>query len=121
MKNLVYALLACLLICPAVHSAPGPQAGPLNFLVFLVDDLGYMDIGANNPQCFYETPNIDRLAESGMRFTDGYAANPVCSPTRYSLMTGKYPTRVDATNYFSGKKSGRFNPAPLNEKMPLGE
>ena len=73
-----------------------------NFVVFLVDDLGYMDIGANNPDCFYETPNIDRLAASGMRFTDGYAANPVCSPTRYSLMTGKYPSRVDATDWFSG-------------------
>ena len=92
-----------------------------NVVVFLVDDLGYMDIGANNPKCFYETPNIDRLAASGMRFTDGYAANPVCSPTRYSLMTGKYPTRVKATNFFSGKRSGRFAPAPLSDRMELEE
>ena len=91
----------------------------LNFVVFLVDDLGYMDIGANNPDCFYDTPNIDKLAASGMRFTDGYAANPVCSPTRYSLMTGKYPTRVRATNYFPGKRAGKFKPAPLNSFMPL--
>ena len=49
------------------------------------------------------------------------AANPVCSPTRYSLMTGKYPTRVDATNFFSGKRSGTFDPAPLNDNMPLDE
>lgn len=100
------------------------QAGEVrqpNFLVFVVDDLGYMDIGANNPNCFYDTPNIDRLAQSGMRFTDGYAANPVCSPTRYSLMTGKYPSRVDATNYFSGKRGGLFNPAPLNDRMALEE
>ena len=90
-------------------------------VVFLVDDLGYMDIGANNPDCFYETPNIDRLADSGMRFTDGYAANPVCSPTRYSLMTGKYPTRVQATNFFSGKRSGKFNPAPLVDDMAAEE
>ena len=48
----------------------------------MVDDLGFMDIGANNPDCFYETPNIDRLAASGIRFTNGYAANPVCSPGR---------------------------------------
>ena len=75
-----------------------------NIVVFLVDDLGFMDVGANNPECFYDTPNIDGLAKSGMRFTDGYAANPVCSPTRYSLMTGKYPTRVRATNFFSGKR-----------------
>ena len=92
-----------------------------NIVVFLVDDLGYMDIGANNPECFYETPHIDALAESGMRFTDGYAANPVCSPTRYSLMTGRYPSRVDATNFFSGKRSGTFNPAPLVDNMPLEE
>jgi len=80
-----------------------------------------MDFGANNPHCFYETPNIDRLAHSSTNFTDGYAANPVCSPTRYSIMTGKYPSRIDATNWFSGKRSGRFNPAPLNDKMPIQE
>ena len=92
-----------------------------NFLVFLVDDLGYMDVGANNPNCFYDTPHIDALAASGMRFTDGYAANPVCSPTRYSLMTGKYPTRVDATNFFSGRRAGKFKPAPLHDQMDLDE
>ncbi|MEL7499715.1 MAG: sulfatase [Planctomycetota bacterium] len=92
-----------------------------NFVVFVVDDLGYMDIGANNPNCFYDTPNIDALADSGVRFTNGYAANPVCSPTRYALMTGKYPSRVDATNFFSGKRGGKFRPAPLNDNMPLDE
>ncbi|BDS05863.1 sulfatase [Oceaniferula spumae] len=97
------------------------ETRPPNIVVFLVDDLGYMDIGANNPECFYETPSIDQFAKTAMRFTNGYAANPVCSPTRYSLMTGKYPTRVRATNYFSGKRSGKFNPAPLNDEMPLDE
>ena len=92
-----------------------------NFVFFLIDDMGYMDIGANNPNTFYETPNIDRLAKTGVRFTDGYAANPVCSPTRYSIMTGKYPSRVDATNFFSGRRPGRFLPAPLNDQMPLEE
>ncbi len=92
-----------------------------NVVFILVDDLGYMDIGANNPETFYETPNIDKLAGSGMRFTNGYAANPVCSPTRYSIMTGKYPSRVDATNFFAGKRPGRFLPAPLNDRMPLEE
>lgn len=92
-----------------------------NFVFFLVDDLGYMDIGANNANTFYETPNVDRLASEGMRFTNGYAANPVCSPTRYSIMTGKYPTRVAATNFFSGTREGRFKPAILNDRMPLEE
>lgn len=110
------SLLLAVLFLPGLTVARQP-----NFVFFLVDDLGYMDIGANNPECFYETPNIDRLAASGMRFTNGYAANPVCSPTRYSIMTGKYPSRVDATNFFSGKRPGRFLPAPLNDVMPLSE
>ena len=92
-----------------------------NVVFFLVDDLGYMDIGANNPDSFYETPNVDRLAASGMRFTNGYAANPVCSPTRYSIMTGRYPTRVGATNWFSGTREARYRPAPLHDRMPLEE
>ena len=97
------------------------EAKKPNVVVFLVDDLGYMDIGANNPDCFYETPSIDALAKSSMRFTDGYAANPVCSPTRYSLMTGKYPTRAMATNFFVGKRSAKFAPAPLTDRMELEE
>lgn len=97
------------------------QSAPPNVVVFLVDDLGYMDICANNPNTFYETPNVDKLAAAGMRFTDGYAANPVCSPTRYSLMTGKYPTRAGCTDWFTGKRSGRFDPAPLDDRMPIAE
>ena len=121
------ALLATVVISvspsytPVACANESGSSKPPNFVVFLVDDLGYMDVGANNPNCFYETPNIDGLAQSGMRFTDGYAANPVCSPTRYSMMTGKYPTRVQATNFFSGKRSGTFHPAPLNSNMPLDE
>lgn len=92
-----------------------------NVVVFLVDDLGYMDVGCNNPDTFYETPHIDRLAKSGMRFTDGYAACPVCSPTRFSLMTGRYPSRVNATNYFSGKRAGKYLPAESIDRMPLEE
>ena len=107
--------LGCLLAAiPAVAQRP-------NVVFILVDDLGYMDIGAYNPDTFYETPNVDRLMAMGVRFTDGYAANPVCSPTRYSIMTGRYPSRVDATNFFSGTRSGRFDPAPLQDSMPLDE
>lgn len=115
---LLVALLS--LVGAQIGCSPSEPKRP-NVVVFLVDDLGYMDIGANNPDCFYETPHIDGLASTGVRFTDGYAANPVCSPTRYALITGKYPSRVDATNFFSGKRSGTFNPAPLNNNMPLDE
>ncbi len=120
----ILARSAVLIVALAMIAATAPMARASdrpNVVMILVDDLGYMDIGANNPQTFYETPNIDRLAASGIRFTDGYAANPVCSPTRYSIMTGRYPSRVDATNFFSGKRSGRFLPAPLNDRMPLEE
>ena len=92
-----------------------------NVVFILVDDLGYMDIGANNPETFYETPNVDRLAASGMRFTNGYAANPVCSPTRYSIMTGRWPSRVKATNFFAGKRAGNFLPGVLHDRMDLPE
>ena len=97
------------------------QAKQPNIVFILVDDLGYMDIGANNPSTFYETPNVDALAASGVRFTNGYAANPVCSPTRYSIMTGKYPSRTNATNFFSGARPGKFRPAVLYDRMDLEE
>lgn len=115
--------MALLSICVAATPRIGQaeETSPPNVVFFLVDDLGYMDIGANNPDTFYETPNIDRLSQSGMRFTDGYAANPVCSPTRYSILAGKYPSRVDATNFFTGTRPGKFRPAPLNNRMPLEE
>jgi arylsulfatase A-like enzyme len=103
------------------HAAAAEVKQPMNVVFFLVDDLGYMDVGCNNPDTFYETPNVDRLAASGMRFTDGYAANPVCSPTRYSIMTGKHPSRIGATNFFSGARAERFLPAELFDRMPLGE
>ncbi len=96
-------------------------SSPPNYLVIVVDDLGYADIGANNPNCFYETPHLDAFADTAMRFTNGYAANPVCSPTRYSLITGKYPSRVDATNFFGGNRSVTFRPAKVVPHMPLEE
>lgn len=114
----IAVLWTCVASCPSQSNA---AEKPINFVFFLVDDLGYMDIGANNPDCFYDTPNVDRLASSGMRFTNGYAACPVCSPTRLSIMTGKYPSRTDATNWFSGARAERFAPAPLHNRMDLEE
>jgi arylsulfatase A-like enzyme len=105
----------------AVMPAGASEQRPPNIVFFLIDDLGVMDLGAYKPDTFYETPHVDRLAREGMRFTSGYAANPVCSPTRYSIMTGKYPTRVQSTDWFSGKREGRFRPAPLNDVMALEE
>ena len=68
-----------------------------NIVLFLVDDMGWMDSGAYGSR-YYETPNIDRLARQGMLFTDAYSANPLCSPTRASILTGKYPARLGITS-----------------------
>ena len=69
---------------------------------------------------FYETPRRP-VGQIRMKFTDGYAANPVCSPTRFGIQTGRYPTRKDATNFFSGRRGGRFDSAPLHDRMDLEE
>lgn len=97
------------------------QAQAKSYVLILVDDLGYMDIRAYNPKSFYETPNIDALAKSGVKFTDGYAANPVCSPTRFGIQTGRYPTRKDCTNFFSGRRGGKFACAPLHDRLDHDE
>jgi len=70
-------------------------------VLILIDDMGWKDLVCYGSS-FYETPNIDRLAREGMRFTDGYAACPVCSPTRASIMTGKYPVRLALNPMVSG-------------------
>ena len=110
-------LLGC---CVLAANVPARDASP-NIVFILADDLGYMDIGANNPKTFYETPHIDRLAKNGMRFTQGYAACQVCSPTRASIMTGKYPPRTRVTNFIGGHRSGRLLPAPYQDHLALEE
>ncbi len=72
-----------------------------NIVLILADDLGWNQVGCYGSD-YYETPNIDRLASRGMRFTDAYAACPVCSPTRASLLTGKYPARLHITDFIAG-------------------
>lgn len=74
-----------------------PKPSP-NFVLILADDLGWAELGCYGNR-FNETPHLDRLAERGVRFTDAYAAAPVCSPTRAALMTGQYPARVGITDY----------------------
>ena len=80
-----------------------------NIIFVLIDDMGWTDLGCYG-SALYETPNIDRLAAEGMRFTDAYAACPVCSPTRASIMTGKYPARLPLTNFIAGKRTREGSP-----------
>ncbi len=76
-----------------------------NIVLILVDDLGWADVGCFGSK-YYETPNIDRLAKEGMKFTDGYAACAVCSPTRAAVMTGRYPARLGVTDWIRSRFQG---------------
>ncbi len=99
-----------------------------NFVFFLIDDLGWKDLGCFGSS-FYETPNVDRLAAEGMRFSNAYAACQVCSPTRASIMAGKYPARMNTTDWFGAPQPDDVQnhwtrnkpllPASYNEHLPL--
>ena len=77
-----------------------------NVVFILVDDLGWKDLGCYGSE-FYDTPNLDELAASSLRFTDAYSASPVCSPTRAAIMTGKHPVRVNITDWIPGMTISR--------------
>jgi len=85
---------------PASRAGYQPDKKP-NFVFILIDDMGWSDLTCYGSR-FHETPNIDRLARQGMRFTDAYAACPVCSPTRASILAGQYPARVGITDFIPG-------------------
>src|SRR6266567_646232 len=86
-----------------VQAAQQNAPTPLNFLFILIDDMGWRDLGCYG-SVFYETPNIDRLAQQSVRFTNAYAACPVCSPTRASILTGQYPARLHLTDWIPGRR-----------------
>ena len=115
-----HAFLLAAIALAAANITAAEMTKP-NIVFILADDLGYMDIGANNPKTFYETPNIDALAAKGMRFKQGYAACPVCSPTRASILTGKYPPRTGVTDFIPGMRSGKLLSAPNANHLALEE
>jgi len=101
--------------------ASGGEPPPkLNVVLTLADDLGWRDLGSTG-STFYATPAVDRLAAEGMRFTQMYAAANVCSPTRASLMTGKYPARLHTTNFFGGNRVGKLLPPQYRQFLPAEE
>lgn len=109
-------------LAAAAPTQPNPSTSlRVNIVFILADDLGYADVEAFNPKTFYETPNIDGLARRGMTFTQGYAACSVCSPTRASIMTGKYPPRTGITNFIPGGRKGRLLPPQNADHLALGE
>jgi len=99
------ALLALLQGCTEAPKEKAP-----NIIFLLADDLGWADVGYNGSK-FYETPNIDQLASKGMVFTNAYATHPRCVPSRYSIITGKYPARAQ----MPGPGEGKLNVRPGDE------
>ena len=99
---IIVATLCCCNIT-SIHSAEQPP----NIVLFLVDDLGWSDLQCYGSR-FHETPHINDLAKNGVRFTQAYAACHVCSPTRASILTGKYPARLHLTDWLPGRKDYPF-------------
>ncbi len=95
-----FAILA--LAAVLLSSAFAADARNPNILVILADDLGYGDVGCYNPQSKVPTPHLDRLAREGMRFTDAHSPSTVCTPTRYSLLTGQMAFRINYRSVFAG-------------------
>ena len=87
------AILCCFLMVTANHSFAQSKNSLPNIVYILADDLGYGDVSINNPQSKINTPHIDGLAQQGMRFTDAHTTSSVCTPSRYSILTGRYPWR----------------------------
>ncbi|MGL4553606.1 MAG: sulfatase-like hydrolase/transferase [Gemmataceae bacterium] len=97
-------------------------AEKLNVVVILADDLGWADLGCYGSK-FHKTPHLDALAKQGLRFTHGYAACPVCSPTRAALMTGKWPARLGITDWLPGRPDRPDQPLSrpaLASHLPAG-
>ena len=124
---LVAVWLGALGLTHALTAAESPSKP--NFVFFLVDDLGWKDLGCYGSS-FYETPNVDRLAATGMQFSQAYAACPVCSPTRASILTGKYPPRLGITTYINPaggnqplnwQRQTPLLPAPYRDRLELDE
>lgn len=126
------SILAPLLIGAALLFAANPARAaerPPNIVLFLCDDLGATDLACLGSR-FYETPNLDRLASEGARCLEAYAACPVCSPTRASLLTGKYPQRTGITDYIAPNganqpaqwsRNTRLLPAPYADRLAHSE
>jgi len=126
MKTLLFAIIAVLIL--NVGSLKAAAAKHPNVLFILVDDYGILDVGIEGSK-FYETPNIDSLARSGMRFTQGYAACAVCSPSRASILLGKYPPRHGITDYigaatgeaFAKQRHVKLLPADYVRSLPAAD
>lgn len=122
MKRLFLPVVLGLLTLNSFVTASAAVTRKLNFIFVLVDDLGWTDLGVQG-STFYETPNIDRLAREGMRFTQAYSACTVCSPTRAAALTGKYPARLRITDWIKGhvRPNAKLKVPDWTMHLPLEE
>jgi len=107
-------------LAASLFAAPSPK---WNFVIMLIDDYGWRDSSCYG-STYYETPNLDALAREGVRFTNAYAACPVCSPTRASILTGQYPARLKLTDWIPGRKqwpAARVLTPSFAQALPLKE
>jgi S1-C subfamily serine protease/arylsulfatase A-like enzyme len=124
--GLLHRAVALASLVSASITAADENRLPLNVVFILADDLGCRDLGCYG-STFHETPAIDELAREGVRFTTAYAACPVCSPTRASILTGRYPQRTGVTDWIGAPQPAAWNrntphlPAAYAEKLALGE
>ncbi|HJZ60372.1 MAG TPA: sulfatase, partial [Gemmataceae bacterium] len=119
--SLYFSALCSLCLCGESSSLFAVEKP--NVILIVADDLGQRDLGCYG-STFYRTPHIDQLAKDGIRFTDFYAACPVCSPTRASIMTGKYPQRMNITDWLPGRPDRpdqKLRRPVLRQELPLEE
>jgi len=120
MKNILLNFCLSLLVVGYASAAENKKP---NFVFILMDDMGWTDLSCYGSK-FYQSPNIDKLASQGMKFTEAYAACPVCSPTRASILTGKYPARLHLTDFIPGRKilpDQKLLRPEFNLELPLEE
>lgn len=118
-------MLLAMLVWYVLMTGSAAFAAPPNIVCFLADDLGQRDLGCYG-STFHETLHLDRLAREGARFTDAYAACPVCSPTRASILSGQWPQRTGITDYIGAplrpegwKRNTKLLPAPFTDRLAL--
>ncbi|WP_254512228.1 sulfatase-like hydrolase/transferase [Anatilimnocola floriformis] len=115
--------LTVLWISAIAHSQEAEKKPRPNVVLIVIDDLGWADLGCYG-STFHKTPQLDKLAKQGMRFTDAYAACPVCTPTRAAIMTGKYPARLNITDWLPGRgdmPSQKLLRPKIEQQLPLAE
>ncbi len=101
MTRMILSILALVLCVMSIHAGQKKSEHP-NIVIILADDLGYGDVGCYNSHSKVPTPNLDKLAEQGMRFTDAHSPATVCTPSRYSLLTGRMAFRTGMRGVFTG-------------------